>query len=149
MVYLLPASVGGGEGQILSLRLGIWSGSVAASVSRKGGVRVVEELSSSSRPPSSRRRRPFRLNRRCRESEIARTRRTPRSGWIPRVKSRVSKNRSNRAVSDKTGRVRKPTGFNRTYFRSGPVFNPRGPIPMYPREFRPDTGRVGANRTRP
>jgi hypothetical protein len=48
-----------GKGKISFLRLELWSGSVAASTSRKGGVRV-EELSSSSRPPSSHRRRPLR-----------------------------------------------------------------------------------------
>jgi hypothetical protein len=53
--------------------------------------------------------------------------RSPRSGCNPRVLSSVSKNRSNRGVSGKTGRVRKPAWFNRTHFRRRPVFNPRGP----------------------
>jgi hypothetical protein len=38
MVYLLPAIVGGGKGE--DLRLGLRSGSVAASASRNGSVSV-------------------------------------------------------------------------------------------------------------
>jgi hypothetical protein len=83
---------------------------------------------------SIRRHRPLRWShRRCcrkmqgKRREGGRPFRSPHSGYNPRAYSSVSKNRSNRRVSCKTGWSKKPSWFNRTRFKCGQVSEPRGP----------------------